>query len=85
MGNYGGRDPMLPGAGRKLERTLTKLGVEHDVKNHPGAGHSFMNDVPVGPGPLPVMMRVANAGPKPEAAVDSWQRIESFFATHLGG
>jgi carboxymethylenebutenolidase len=85
VANYGGRDPMLPGAGRKLERTLTQLGVVHDVKSHPGAGHSFMNDVPVGPGPLPAVMRVANAGPRPEAAADAWQRIGSFFATHLGG
>jgi carboxymethylenebutenolidase len=29
-------------------------------------------------------MRVANVGPRPEAAADAWRRIETFFATHLG-
>lgn len=85
VASYGGRDPLIPGAGRKLERTLTRLGVEHDLKIYPGVGHSFMNDVPVGPGPMPQVMRIANAGPKPEAAADAWQRIEAFFAEHLAG
>jgi carboxymethylenebutenolidase len=85
LGNYGGRDALLPGAGGKLDRTLSTLGVPHDVKSYPGVGHSFMNDVPVGPGPLPTVMRVANVGPRPEAAADAWERIDSFFAEHLGG
>jgi carboxymethylenebutenolidase len=84
VASYGGRDPLIPGAGRKLERTLTKLGVEHDLKLYPGVGHSFLNDVPIGPGPLPQVMRIANVGPKPDAAADAWQRIEAFFAEHLG-
>ena len=84
LGNYGGRDLLIPGAGRKLERTLAKVGVEHDVKIYPGVGHSFLNDVPVGPGPLPQVMRVANAGPRPEEALDAWARIDAFFAEHLG-
>ena len=85
VASYGGRDPLIPGAGRKLERTLTKVGIEHDLKIYPGVGHSFLNDEPVGPGPVPRVMRIANAGPKPEAAADAWRRIEAFFAEHLGG
>jgi carboxymethylenebutenolidase len=85
VASYGGRDPLIPGAGRKLERTLTKVGVEHDLKIYPGVGHSFLNDVPVGPDPLPQVMRIANVGPKPAAAADAWQRIEAFFAAHLRG
>lgn len=84
VASYGGRDPLIPGAGRKLGRTLAKVGVQHDIKLYPGVGHSFLNDVPVGPGPLPAVMRVANVGPRPEAAADAWQRIERFFAEHLG-
>jgi carboxymethylenebutenolidase len=83
VASYGGRDPLIPGAGRKLERSLTRLGVEHDLKIYPGVGHSFLNDVPVGPGPLPQVMRIANVGPKPDDAADAWQRIETFFAAHL--
>jgi carboxymethylenebutenolidase len=85
VASYGGRDPLIPGAARKLQRTLAKVGVEHDLKIYPGVGHSFMNDAPVGPGPTPQVMRIANAGPKPEAAADAWQRIEAFFAEHLAG
>lgn len=83
VASYGGRDPLIPGAGRKLERTLTRLGIEHDLKIYPGVGHSFLNDAPVGPGPTPQVLRIANAGPKPEAAADAWRRIEAFFAQHL--
>ncbi|MDT4917353.1 MAG: carboxymethylenebutenolidase [Pseudonocardiales bacterium] len=84
VASYGGRDPLIPGAGRKLGRTLAAVGVEHDIKLYPGVGHSFLNDVPIGPGPLPTVMRVANVGPRPEAAADAWRRIETFFDTHLG-
>ena len=31
-------------AGARLERTLTALGVDHDIKVYPGVGHGFMND-----------------------------------------
>jgi carboxymethylenebutenolidase len=85
VASYGGKDPLIPGAGRKLKRTLTRVGIEHDLKIYPGVGHSFMNDVPVGPGPMPQVMRIANAGPKPEAAADAWRRIEVFFGEHLAG
>jgi carboxymethylenebutenolidase len=29
-------------------------------------------------------MRVLNVGPRPEDAADAWERIERFFADHLG-
>jgi len=32
------------GAAQRLERLLTDLGVDHDIKEHPDAGHSFVND-----------------------------------------
>jgi carboxymethylenebutenolidase len=85
VASYGGRDPLIPGAGRRVERTLVKLGIEHDMKIYPGVGHSFLNDVPVGPGPLPTIMKVANVRVRPAEAADAWQRIEAFFAEHLGG
>jgi dienelactone hydrolase len=31
-------------AAARLERALTALGVEHDIKVYPGAGHGFIND-----------------------------------------
>jgi carboxymethylenebutenolidase len=46
VGSYGGKDrsPMGASAGERLERALTALGVEHDIKTYPGVGHGFMND-----------------------------------------
>jgi carboxymethylenebutenolidase len=83
VGNYGGKDRLLPGATKRLTRTLTRLGVEHDVKEYPNAGHSFLNDVEVGPRPVLPLLRVTGVKPVPEVAADAWQRIERFFSTHL--
>ena len=44
VGSYGGKDRTLRGAADRLERALTAVGVEHDVKEYPEAGHSFLND-----------------------------------------
>lgn len=83
VASYGGRDPLMPGQARRLERALTALDVPHDVKAYPGVGHSFLNDAPNGPKPLRPLMRIANVGPRPEAAADAWRRIETFFAEYL--
>jgi carboxymethylenebutenolidase len=83
VGSYGGKDRMLPGATKRLARTLTKLGVEHDVKEYPNAGHSFLNDVEVGPRPILPVLRVTGIKPVPEVAADAWQRIERFFSEQL--
>lgn len=83
VGSYGRRDPIAPGAAGKLTRTLTRLGVPHDVKEYPKAGHSFLNDAYYGPAPARQLQRILNLGPEPDAAADAWQRIEAFFAEHL--
>ncbi|MDT4909432.1 MAG: carboxymethylenebutenolidase [Pseudonocardiales bacterium] len=82
VASYGRWDGMVGMAG-KLERTLTTLGIEHDVKTYPNAGHSFLNDAPNGPVPLRPLMKVLKVGPEPAAAADAWRRIEAFFAKHL--
>jgi carboxymethylenebutenolidase len=72
------------GAADRLEASLTRLGIPHDVKEYPEAGHAFLNDAESGP---PIMRfalkRIIGAGPNPDAAADAWQRIEAFFAEHL--
>lgn len=83
VGSYGGSDRGLNGAAAKVEAALTRAGVPHDVKEYPGAGHSFLNDAPNGPRVLRPLLRVANIGPHPDAAADAWRRIEAFFAAHL--
>ena len=84
VGSYGGTDSSLKGAAKKLDDSLTRLGIDHDVKEYPHAGHSFLNDAESGPPALRFLMkRILGAGPNPEAATDAWQRIDLFFAEHL--
>lgn len=46
IGSYGGRDLFLRGAAGRLERALAAACTDHDVKEYPQAGHSFLNDHP---------------------------------------
>ena len=83
VASYGARDRGNEKVPAKLEYHLTRLGVEHDVKQYPNAGHSFLNDADIGPWWLAPVFRLANVGPEPESAADAWQRIDAFFGTHL--
>jgi carboxymethylenebutenolidase len=83
VASYGGSDVMMIGMPKKLEKALTTLDIEHDVKTYPGVGHSFLNLAPAGPKALRPLMRVSGIKPQPEAAADAWTRIEAFFAKHL--
>lgn len=73
----------LKGAAARLETALDSLGVEHDVKEFPSAGHSFLNEEEVGPRTLRPLMRVLGIGPDPESAPEAWRRIEEHFAKYL--
>jgi carboxymethylenebutenolidase len=79
IGSFGGRDRSLQGASARLEQTLTSLGIDHDVKEYPGVGHSFMNDH----GSLMVLLKVMGLGYDPHASEDAWRRILEFFGRHL--
>lgn len=83
VASYGARDRTLPGVAPRLEAALDRLGIVHDVKEYPEAGHSFLNDAEVGPRALRPLLRVAGIRPHPESAVDAWRRIDDFFAAHL--
>jgi carboxymethylenebutenolidase len=83
VASYGRKDVSLRGMAGKVERSLTKLGVEHDVKEYPSAGHSFLNDAMTGPRPLRPLLKVTGFRPDPVAAEDAWQRIDAFFGEHL--
>lgn len=87
VGSYGGADRSLPGAAAKLEKVLTAVGVDHDIKEYPGVGHAFLNDrVSAGdqdPALFAVFGRVMKARYDPPAAADARARILVFFARHL--
>ena len=83
LGGYGGQDRLFAAQGRRLEKLLTERGVDHDVKIYEDAGHSFMSR---NSGFLPWIGKIGpmKATYNPEAAEDSWKRIEAFFGRHLG-
>ncbi len=83
VASYGGRDPSFPRAAAKLEHHLTRLGVEHDVKEYPKASHAFLNDADTGPWYLRPVFKLMGFGPEQESAADAWSRIEAFFGSHL--
>ena len=83
LGGYGGQDRLFAAQGRRLEKLLTEMGVDHDVKVYEDAGHSFMSR---NSGFLPWVGKIGpmKAQYDPGAAEDSWKRIEAFFGRHLG-
>lgn len=81
VASYGGRDRGLRGAAAKVERALTAVGVEHDVKEYPDAGHSFLDRHNLGP--FTVVERVAGLGFHQPSAEDAWGRILRFLDRHL--
>jgi carboxymethylenebutenolidase len=85
VGSYGAKDPATRGAGERLSRILTEVGVDHDVKTYPDVGHSFMNDHD--PADLPALFAVQfrlTGNPHHEpSAQDARRRILDFFGRHL--
>jgi carboxymethylenebutenolidase len=86
VASYGRKDRGLRGAARKLARILDELEVDHDVKEYPDAGHSFLNDhrdermAPV----FALMARfIGGAEYHEPSAEDARRRIATFFRRHL--
>lgn len=78
VASYGKLDPALIGAPAKLDRALTDLGVEHDIKTYPRTTHAFANVLPGNQ-----LLRVTGLGYNEAATQDAWHRIFTFFDTHL--
>lgn len=83
VASYGGHDPALRGAAQRLEDVLTMLGVEHDVKEYPQAGHSFLNRHNLGP--FGVVETILGFGHFQPAAEDAWRRMLEFLGPRLRG
>ncbi|SDI14938.1 carboxymethylenebutenolidase [Actinokineospora alba] len=87
VGSFGGADrsPLGRSAGARMERVLTELGVEHDVKIYPGVGHGFMNDHdPADLTPmLRLLARISGTRYDPDATADARRRVIAFFDKHL--
>ena len=85
VGSYGARDRANRGTGERLDKVLTTLGVDHDIKTYPGAGHSFLNDHDSADSPaiFAVLGRLAGAEFHEPSAIDARRRIVEFFDRHL--
>ena len=87
VGSYGKKDgsPMGWRAAERLKLGLTTLGVDHDVKIYPDAGHGFINDHD--PADMTPLLRVLNVVSRTRyhdpSAQDAHLRIASFFRAHL--
>ena len=86
VASYGAHDGSLKGAAERLNAVLDTLGIDHDVKEYPEAGHGFINDhrderIP----PLFALMArfIGGADYHEPSAVDARRRIEAFFERHL--
>jgi carboxymethylenebutenolidase len=87
VGSYGAKDRTLRGAADRLDRALTEVGVDHDVKEYPAAGHAFLNDHE-GAGDGSILFSVfgklsPGMGYHEASAQDARTRIIAFFDKHL--
>jgi carboxymethylenebutenolidase len=82
VASYGGRDLTLRGRAGRLERALSELGIPHDVKEYPDAGHSFLNRINAGP-VLGTVVQLTRFSYDHPSAEDAWRRILMFFDEHL--
>jgi len=87
VGSYGGKDRSRMGrsAAPRLEQALTALGVDHDVKVYPGAGHGFLNDPDPADATLLLIFLAKISGTRyhEPSAHDARRRIAAFFGKHL--
>jgi carboxymethylenebutenolidase len=88
VGSYGAKDRANRGTADKLTRVLDELGVPHDIKEYPDAGHAFLNDHKTAGDKTPLIFAVmgifSGASDYHEpSAKDARRRIVAFFRTHL--
>ena len=85
VGSYGGADRSPDGAQRRPATRAGALGVDHDVKVYPGAGHGFINDPdPADATPLLIFLaRISGTRYQEPSARDARRRNAAFFTKHL--
>ena len=84
VGSYGGRDAGLASSPARLIKNLDRLGVPHDVKVYPDAGHSFYTRMP-----NRMLTMIGHFVPRmhlgydERSAKDAHERMVAFFRQHL--
>lgn len=81
VGSFGAKDRTLRGAPARLAAALEQAGVDHDVEEYPGVGHSFLNqhDSVL----FTLMGKLIGGGYDASATADARRRIVAFFDRHL--
>mgnify|MGYP006373590229 FL=1 len=79
VGGWGEKDMIMGKHGKLLNKHLDQLGVEHDVKSYPDAGHSYMNNHDTF-----IFRELGDYSPlrskyNEAASEDSWERVFAFF------
>jgi len=83
VASFGGRDPFLRSAPQRLGRALEALGIDHDIKVYPDAGHAFLHQLGE-PGKVAgFLARITHAGFHEPSAQDARRRIIAFFDAYL--
>jgi len=80
VGSYGAKDRWNRDVAAQLEHALTDVGVAHDIKEYPDAGHAFLNNHQDF---WFKVLKIVNIGYHEPSALDARRRIVSFFRTHL--
>lgn len=84
IASFGGRDSSrMMAAGQRLQSHLTELGVPHDLKVYPEAGHSFMNRNTGFLAEKVAPHLSMHAEYHEASAEDAWRRLFSFFDEHM--
>jgi carboxymethylenebutenolidase len=84
VASFGAKDRALRKAPQRLAQAVEKLGIEHDIKVYPDAGHAFLHQSAGEPGPvMSMLVRLTHAGYHEASARDARSRIIAFFDAHL--
>lgn len=83
VGSFGAKDRSLRGAAGRLERALAADGIDHDIKEYPEAGHSFLNNHENPPLLFVALGKITGSGYHESSAADARRRIVFFFDRHL--
>jgi carboxymethylenebutenolidase len=81
VASYGAKDRGLAGTAERLAAALSERRIPHDIKEHPGVGHGFLDRYDLGP--FTPILKVAGFGYDHPTAEHAWARILRFFAEHL--
>ncbi|MGP0026685.1 MAG: dienelactone hydrolase family protein [Streptosporangiaceae bacterium] len=84
VASFGARDRALRKAPQRLAQAAGELGIEHDIKVYPDAGHAFLQQSAGQPGPVVgLLARITHAGYHEASARDARSRMIAFFDAHL--